>query len=108
MAKLNYAKLKKELMGLINPDSQMEIEVVERYLDLVKRYRELDQTLEEDGVKVLFRNGSQCFEKINEAYTVKGRINKDLIALAPFFEKKKEELKAAAGKTNFANPSDFL
>lgn len=100
--------LKNELMSLINPESQIEIEKVERYLNLVKIYRKLDETLKKDGHMILVRNGAQTFLKANSAIGEKVKINQALIKLGEFFDKKQEEKHAAAENTNFTNPSDFL
>lgn len=105
---MKISELKNELMGLINPNSHIEIEKVERYINLVKIYRELDKTLKKDGHMILVRNGAQTFLKANSAIGEKVKINQALIKLGEFFDKKQELLNAASDKTNFFNPDEFL
>lgn len=105
---MKISALKNELMTLINPESHIELEKVERYINLVQIYRKLDKTLREDGYMILVKNGGQTFLKANSAIGEKVKINQALIKLGEFFDRKQEELKENAEKTNFANPNDFL
>lgn len=45
---MKISELKKELLGLVDQESSFEVEIVERYLNLVKIYRKLDQSLKEN------------------------------------------------------------
>lgn len=105
---MKIGELKNELMGLINKDSQIEVEKVERYLNLVKIYKELDKTLKNDGYMIVVKNGAQSFLKANSAIGEKVKINQALIKLGEFFDKKQEERDAASKNTNFADPNEFL
>ena len=105
---MRQSDLKKELMSLIDDTSQFEIEIVERYLDLVKTYRRLNSSIKEHGDMIVVRNGAQTFVKVNSAIAEKNKINQQLIKLGDFFMKKKEALENAKGSANFADPSEFL
>ncbi|AAL97119.1 TPA: P27 family phage terminase small subunit [Streptococcus pyogenes] len=105
---MKISELKKELLGLVDQESSFEVEIVERYLNLVKIYRKLDQSLKENGYMILVKNGAQSFLKANSAIGEKTKINQQLIKLGEFFQKKKEEIKNEQNNTNFADPSEFL
>lgn len=105
---MKLSELKNELMGLINPDSQMELEKVERYINLVKIYRKLDQTLNKDGLMIEVRNGAQTFLKANSAIGEKVKINQALIKLGEFFDKKQEQMDLEKSRVNFSDPSNLI
>ena len=105
---MKLSDLKNELMGLIDLGSPFEIEVVERYVSLVKTYKDLDKKIKKEGYDKIVRNGSQTFVKINDAVGEKYKCNQQLIKLGEFFIKRIEEKKSQGEDTNFANPSDFL
>lgn len=105
---MKLSELKNELMGLINPDSQIELEKVERYINLVKIYRKLDQTLNKDGLMIEVRNGAQTFLKANSAIGEKVKINQALIKLGEFFDKKQEQMDLEKSRVNFSDPSNLI
>ncbi|WP_277295657.1 P27 family phage terminase small subunit [Streptococcus hyointestinalis] len=105
---MNQTKLKRQLLSLIDGENEIELEKVERYCNLVKIYKKLDQSLKDNGYMIEVRNGAQTFLKANSAIGEKVKINQALIKLGEFFDKKQAELEASKEKTNFANPSDFL
>lgn len=105
---MKVSAFRAELMGLINPDSEIEIEKVERYINLVKIYKELDKTLKRDGYMIIVKNGAQSYLKANSAIGEKVKINQALIKLGEFFDKKQELKNEEGKKKDFANPKDFL
>lgn len=78
---MKQSELKKQLMNQVDVNDQMELEKVERYLDLVKIYRRLNKDIRKFGVMIEVKNGSQEFIKPNPAITEKMKINRALIAL---------------------------
>lgn len=68
-------------MNQIDTNDQMELEKVERYLDLVKIYKKLNSQITKHGVMVPIKNGSQEYIKPNPAIAEKMKINRALIAL---------------------------
>lgn len=63
----NIKKLEKELLSNIDTTSQKELEKVNRYINLIRIYYELDKSIEMDGAVVVTENGSQKFTKTNPA-----------------------------------------
>ncbi len=77
----NKAKVKNELLNRINKDDSIQVEKVERYLNLLELYYKLDEAIEEFGTMITTVNGSQKFTKPNPAIAEKNKINSSLIAL---------------------------
>lgn len=75
------ADLKKQLMSQIDENDQLEVEKVERYLDLVKLYKKMNSSISKYGTIVEFENGAQKYLKINPAIAEKVKISRALIAL---------------------------
>lgn len=91
------AKLKKELLSKIDKTSQVQLEKVERYLNLVDLYYRLDEYIEEQGLLVLTVNGSQEFLKTNPALQEKAKINTQILAIERTFDFKIETFPAGNG-----------
>ena len=105
---MKIGELKNQLMNLIDSGNQIEVEKVERYLNLVKIYRELDKTLKKDGYMIEVRNGAQTFLKANSAIGEKVKINQALIKLGEFFDKKIEQSQNGQNGPSFLDPQKFL
>ncbi|MEF2247738.1 P27 family phage terminase small subunit [Paenibacillus sp. IITD108] len=73
--------IRSELMKRIDRKSKVEVEKVDRYVNLVGIYYMLDEAIEEQGVMVITENGSQKFTKPNPAIAEKNKVNSSLIAL---------------------------
>lgn len=59
----------------------MEVEKVERYLDLVKLYRKMNSSITKYGPMIEVKNGSQEFLKPNPAIAQKVQISRAIITL---------------------------
>lgn len=84
--KYTQAKLRKELLSKIDEDNQMQLEKVERYLNLVEMFYKLDKYIEEEGLLVETINGSQKFLKTNPALQEKAKINAQILSIEKSFE----------------------
>jgi phage terminase small subunit len=78
---IRIADLKKQLLSQIDENDQLELEKVERYLDLVKLYKKMNSSITKYGAMVEIENGSQKFVKPNPAIAEKVKISRALIAL---------------------------
>lgn len=81
---MNAKKLKAiqtELLKRVDEKSEVNIEKVERYVNLVSIYYKLDKSIKDDGVMITIENGSQKFTKPNPAIAEKNKVNSSLIAL---------------------------
>ncbi|PDF82657.1 P27 family phage terminase small subunit, partial [Listeria monocytogenes] len=81
----NIKKLEKELLSKVDTTSQKELEKVNRYINLIRIYYELDKSIETDGAVVVTENGSQKFTKTNPAIQEKNRINTSLLSIERSF-----------------------
>ena len=75
------SKLKKQLLDRIDTNDLAEVEKVERYIDLVKSFRKVNKTINEEGESVVTENGSQRFTKAHPLISERNKINSQLIAL---------------------------
>lgn len=60
---MNYEKIKKELLSKVDKKSAVDKEKVNRYLNLLAIFYQLDQSIEEKGVMVETVNATQVFFK---------------------------------------------
>ncbi|WP_430534460.1 P27 family phage terminase small subunit [Listeria rocourtiae] len=82
---MNMAKIKKQLLSGINSEDEVEKEKVDRYINLLTIFYELDDSIKTNGVMVETINASQRFLKPNPAIAEKNKINTSLIALGRDF-----------------------
>lgn len=87
----NLKKLEKELLSKIDTTSQQELEKVKRYINLVRIYYELDESIENLGAVIITKNGSQEFAKTNPAIQEKNRINTSLLSIEKSFDFKDKD-----------------
>lgn len=73
--------IRNELLKRIDKKSKVQIEKIDRYVNLVGIYYMLDKAIEEHGVMITTENGSQKFTKPNPAIAEKNKVNSSLIAL---------------------------
>ena len=78
---MKMSDLKKQLLRQIDVNDQMELEKVERYLDLVRLYRKMDRAVKQYGPIVEGFNGTQTYLKTNPAIAQKVTISRAIIAL---------------------------
>lgn len=80
-SKKMIADIKKELKNKIDENDSIQLEKVERYINLVTIYYKLDKSINDLGTMITTINGSQQFTKPNPAIAEKNKINTSLIAL---------------------------
>lgn len=78
---MRQSDLKKQLMKQVDENDNLEVEKVERYLDLVRIYRKMNREISKHGIMIEVENGSQKFLKPNPAIAEKVKINGALIRL---------------------------
>ncbi|KFN03845.1 terminase [Bacillus clarus] len=78
---VSIVKLKEQLMNSIDIEDLVEVEKVERYIDLVKAFRKINKTINKEGESVTVKNGSQVFVKAHPLISERNKINSSLIAL---------------------------
>ncbi|EOO41637.1 hypothetical protein IIU_00376 [Bacillus cereus VD133] len=78
---VSIIKLKEQLMNSIDTTDLVEVEKVERYIDLVKAFRKINKTITKEGESVTIKNGTQVFVKAHPLISERNKINSSLIAL---------------------------
>lgn len=85
MSVVKINELKKQLMGRIDKEDLMQVEKVERYVNLVSLFNELEKDIKEHGTMVVTENGAQKFTKPNPAIAEKVKINTSLLHIEKSF-----------------------
>ncbi|PED22094.1 P27 family phage terminase small subunit [Bacillus toyonensis] len=78
---VSIVRLKEQLMHSIDITDLVEVEKIERYIDLVKAFRKINKTINKEGESVTVKNGSQVFVKAHPLISERNKINSSLIAL---------------------------
>ncbi|OTW60224.1 terminase [Bacillus thuringiensis serovar silo] len=78
---VSIIRLKEQLMNSIDTTDLVEVEKVERYIDLVKAFRKINKTITQEGESVTIKNGTQVFVKAHPLISERNKINSSLIAL---------------------------
>lgn len=77
----NKAKIKNYLLEKIEKDNPIQVEKVERYLNLLTIFYDLDKDIKAKGLMVETVNASQTFLKPNPAIAEKNKVNTSLISI---------------------------
>lgn len=78
---VSIVRLKEQLMNSIDTTDLVEVEKVERYIDLVKAFRKINKTITKEGESITIKNGTQVFVKAHPLISERNKINSSLIAL---------------------------
>ncbi|WLR52454.1 P27 family phage terminase small subunit [Bacillus tianshenii] len=78
-------KLKKQLMERIDTEDLVQVEKVERYISLVKSFRRVSKTIEQEGESVVTQNGAQRFTKAHPLIGERNKINASLLSIEKSF-----------------------
>ncbi|AGE81078.1 P27 family phage terminase small subunit [Bacillus cereus] len=78
---VSIVRLKEQLMNSVDTTDLVEVEKVERYIDLVKAFRKINKTITKEGESVTIKNGTQVFVKAHPLISERNKINSSLIAL---------------------------
>lgn len=96
---MTLTKLERYFRDNSDPKDQLLQKKIERYIDLEKLYKKLDETLKADGVAITIENGTQKFVKINPAITEKQRLNTQLLELEKNIKSMMNPIRKNAPKT---------
>ena len=87
----NERQLRDYLLNKIEQDNPIQLEKVDRYINLLKIFYKLDENIKEHGTMVKTVNASQTFLKANPAVAEKNKINGSLLAIEKSFGFDKEQ-----------------
>ena len=90
---LPLTKIEKYLKENTDMESLVSVEVVERYIELLRMYRRMHKEIQKDGVRTVVINGSQEYIKAHPLITEMRNINAQLVNLKRDIDKHIEEYK---------------
>src|SRR5690625_263529 len=88
---ISITKLKDQLMDRIDTDDFVQVEKVERYIQLVQTFRKLNTIIRKEGESVTTENGSQRFVKAHPLIAERNKINSSLLSIEKSFGFKPSE-----------------
>ncbi len=68
-------------MNKIDTEDLVQVEKVERYIDLVKSFRRVNSIITKEGESVVTENGSQRFTKAHPLISERNKINASLLSI---------------------------
>lgn len=78
MARIGITKLSQYMLDRIDNTNLVEVDKVERYLQIIKYLRDLELDIKERGLTTITKNGAQEFAKANPSIEVWIKLNKEL------------------------------
>ncbi|MEB1809037.1 MAG: P27 family phage terminase small subunit [Bacillaceae bacterium] len=82
---VSITKLKQQLMGRIDQDDLVQVEKVERYVDLVNSFRRVNKIINKEGESITTENASQKFTKAHPLIGERNKINASLLSIEKSF-----------------------
>ncbi|ALY08061.1 terminase small subunit [Bacillus phage vB_BhaS-171] len=82
---VDVKKLEKQLMERIDVKDFVQVEKVERYINMVKSFRRINEIIEEEGESITTENGAQRFTKAHPLIGERNKINASLLSIEKSF-----------------------
>ncbi|MGC4375918.1 P27 family phage terminase small subunit [Fictibacillus sp. Mic-4] len=82
---VKITELQKQLMDRIDTSDLVQVEKVERYIDLVKSFRRINKIINKEGESITTENGSQRFTKAHPLISERNKINASLLSIEKSF-----------------------
>jgi phage terminase small subunit len=82
---VSVTKLRKQLMERIDTEDLIQVEKVERYINLVESFRRINKIIEDEGESVVTENGSQRFTKAHPLIGERNKVNASLLNIEKSF-----------------------
>jgi hypothetical protein len=73
-------------MERVDVEDLVQLEKVERYIDLVKSFRKINETIAKEGESIAIQNGSQTFTKAHPLINERNKINTSLLSIEKSFD----------------------
>lgn len=100
---IKITDLQKQLMSRIDTSDLVQVEKVERYIDLVKSFRKISKIISDEGESVITENGAQRFTKAHPLIGERNKINASLLSIEKSFP-----VKPKNEKVNKITASDLI
>lgn len=85
MAIVKITKLQEVLMNRIDTEDLVQIEKVERYINMVKSFRRMNTTIRKEGESVSVENGAQKYTKAHPLIAERNKVNAQLLNIEKSF-----------------------
>ncbi|WZX99628.1 P27 family phage terminase small subunit [Bacillus sp. FSL W7-1360] len=82
---VDIKKLQEQLMNKIDEADLVQVEKVERYIDLVDSLKRVTETIKREGESVTTKNGAQEFTKAHPLISERNKINASLLSIEKSF-----------------------
>lgn len=82
---VSITSLKNQLMERIDTADLVQVEKVERYIDLVKSFRKMSKIIGKEGESVTTENGAQRFTKAHPLIAERNKINAQILSIEKSF-----------------------
>lgn len=89
--KVSISELKNQLMERIDTSDLVQLEKVERYINLVKSFRKMNRIINKEGESIRIENGSQTFTKAHPLISERNKVNASLLSIEKSFEFEDED-----------------
>lgn len=86
---VNITNLRKQLMERIDTSDFVQVDKVDRYIDLVKSFRRINTIIRKEGESVITENGKQKFTKAHPLIGERNKINASLLSIEKSIGSKK-------------------
>ncbi|GGA99706.1 terminase [Macrococcus hajekii] len=100
--------LRKHIMGCINNDDLLAVEMVDRYLDLLTLYRRMRRKIDQEGISTKVENGEQKYVKSHPHIADVKNINAQMVSLKRDIDKHIEEYATQQERMNKNRPKGGL
>ncbi|MFS4464722.1 terminase [Staphylococcus haemolyticus] len=78
---VSVKKIRESMLSKVDDSDFLVVEKIERYIALVKKYRQLITAINKDGITINVTNSSQRYIKTHPSMTDVIKINKELLLL---------------------------
>lgn len=85
VASVSINRLKNQLLERVDTKDLVQLEKVERYIDLVKSFRKCNKTITNEGESIKVKNGMQTFTKAHPLISERNKINASLLSIEKSF-----------------------
>ncbi|WP_209794448.1 P27 family phage terminase small subunit [Cytobacillus luteolus] len=83
---VSIPNLKKQLMSRIDTNDLVQVEKVERYINLVNSIRRINRIIKSEGESITTENGPQRFTKAHPLIGERNKINSALLSIERSFD----------------------
>lgn len=88
---VSYKKLRNMLMDRIDTDDLVQVDKVDRYIELTRSFRKMNTIIRKEGESVTTINASQEFTKAHPLIAERNKINASLLSIEKSFPEKGPE-----------------